>query len=424
MNGLQEKFAMHDTTAVPVKKTATGNLANPRYEALQRRFPTTAYLRERARRHVPSFAFEYMDGGSGQDGGIARNWRSLDAVELVPRYGVTTGLPPVEIELFGRRYAAPIGIAPMGGPSIAWPGADHYLATAAQAARVPYALSTVGGITIERAAEIAPDVFWFQLYRFAKDEHRVGFDLVKRADAAGAHVLMLTLDVPVRTTRSREVASGITYPFRVGPRMAASAITSPGYLWSLWRHGITRFACLAPYAGGDAGINAMARFMQGEQRGAFTWDEVARFRERWKRPLVLKGIMHPSDAEKAVSLGADGIVVSNHGGRQVEGLPAAIDALPAVAAAVGKRATVMMDSGVRSGLDVVRAIALGADAAFAGKAFLWSVGALGADGPAHVIDIMVDEMRSALGQIGARNPLEARSVVVRHPGALNFESNR
>jgi L-lactate dehydrogenase (cytochrome) len=415
---------MHDTTAVAARKTAEGKVMSARYEALHRRFPTVAYLRQHARRHVPNFAFEYMDGGAGADGGIARNWNALDAVELVPRYGVTSGLPPVDVELFGRRYAAPFGIAPMGGPAIAWPGADEYLAAAAQAARVPYALSTVAGISIERAAALAPDVFWFQLYRFAKDEHKVGFDLVRRADAAGAHVLMLTLDVPVRTTRSREVAGGIVYPFRITPRMAAGVATSPGYLQALLKHGITRFACLLPYCGEGAGVNAMAAFMQGEQRGAFTWEEVARFRDRWKRPLVVKGILHPSDAEKAVGLGVDGLVVSNHGGRQVEGLPAAIDALPAVAAAVGKRATVMMDSGIRSGLDVVRAIALGADVAFAGKAFLWGVGALGAHGPGHVIDIMVDEMRSALGQIGARTLTDARSVVIRHPGALKFQSNR
>jgi (S)-mandelate dehydrogenase len=415
---------MHDTTAVTARKLATGQVVSARYEALHRRFPTVAHLRKHARRRVPHFAFEYMDGGTGSDGGIARNWNALDAVELVPRYGVTSGLPPVDVELFGRRYAAPLGIAPMGGPAIAWPGADEHLATAAQAARVPYALSTVAGITIERAAELAPDVLWFQLYRFAKDEHKVGFDLVRRADAAGAHVLVLTLDVPVRTTRSREVAGGIVYPFRITPRMAAGVMTSPGYLHALLKNGITRFACLMPYAGEGAGVNAMAAFMQGEQRGAFTWDEVARFRDRWKRPLVVKGVLHPSDAEKAVGLGVDGLVVSNHGGRQVEGLPAAIDALPAVAAAVGKRATVMMDSGIRSGLDVVRAIALGAEAAFAGKAFLWGVGALGAHGPGHVIDIMIDEMRSALGQIGARTLAEARSVVIRHPGALNFQTNR
>jgi L-lactate dehydrogenase (cytochrome) len=167
----------------------------------------------------------------------------------------------------------------------------------------------------------------------------------------------------------------------------------------------------------------MARFLRGEQRGAFTWEEVARYRDRWKRPLVVKGVLHPADAEKAIALGVDGIVVSNHGGRQVEALPAAVDALPAVVAAAGGRASVMLDSGIRSGLDVVRAVALGADAAFAGKAFLWGLGALGAGGPGHVIDVMGDEMRSALGQIGARNVAEARATMVRHPGALKFGSN-
>ena len=414
---------MHDTTGLANRKPEWGVTGAPPNPGLHRRFPTIAYLRQGACRHIPYFAYEYCDGGAGADTGIARNWSALDAVELVPRYGVTTVLPPVEVELFGRRYAAPIGIAPMGGPALVWPGADMYLAQAAQRTRVPYTLGTVGTATIERIAEAAPDVFWFQLYRFAKDDHKVGFDLVRRADAAGAHALVLTMDVPVRTTRSREVAGGIVYPFHITPGMALGVISTPGYMMSLMKHGITRFACLLPYAGESADINAMARFMQGEQRGAFTWEEVARFRERWKRPLVLKGIMHPSDAEKAVTLGVDGIIVSNHGGRQVEGLPASIDALPAVVAAVGKRAAVMLDSGVRSGLDVIRAVALGAQAAFAGKAFLWGVGALGEDGPGHVIDIMIDEMRSALGQVGAPTLDEARAVVVRHPGALSFQSN-
>ncbi len=173
------------------------------------------------------------DGGAGADGGIARNWAAFDAVELVPRYGVTTALPPVDVTLFGRRYSAPIGVAPMGGPSLVWPGADQYLAAAAQRARVPYTLGLVGGMTVEHAAEIAPDVLWFQLYRCSRNEHAIGFDLVKRADAAGVHVLVLTLDVPVRTTRSREVAVGISSPFRPDLRMMAGIVTSPGYLKSL-----------------------------------------------------------------------------------------------------------------------------------------------------------------------------------------------
>jgi (S)-mandelate dehydrogenase len=412
---------MHDTTALAATAAADYSPAdNPRFVKLHRRFPTIAYLRRHARRHAPRFAFEYLDGGAGDDGGIARNWRALDAVELVPRYGVTTALPPVGIELFGRRYAAPFGIAPMGGPSIVWPGADGYLAAAAQRAHVPYTLGLVGGMTVERAAEIAPDVLWFQLYRCARNEHAIGFDLVRRAQAVGVHVLMLTLDVPVRTTRPREVVVGITSPFRPDLRMMCGILARPGYLRSLWRHGQPRFGNLKPYAPAATDVNAVASFVRQEMRGAFTWEEIARYRERWKRPLVVKGILHPDDAERCVTLGIDGIVVSNHGGRQVEGLPASIDALPAIGSAVNGRAVVMLDSGIRSGLDVVRALALGAQAVFAGKAFLWGLGALGAQGPGHVIDLLIDETKAVLGQIGATGAAQARSVVTRHQGALRF----
>src|ERR1700678_4019209 len=222
-----------DEPTTPQYSLSAGATGPAEQMKLRQRYPTIAYLRRRARRHVPGVAFEYMDGGAGADGGIARSWRALDAVELIPRYGRTTELPAVAMDLFGRPYAAPIGIAPMGGPAIVWPGADRYLAQAAQRARVPYVLGTVGGMTIEAAAEIAPDVLWFQLYRFPDDGHRVGFDLARRADAAGVHVLMLTLDVPVRTTRPREVASGITTPFRPDLAMALAIAGAPGWLMSL-----------------------------------------------------------------------------------------------------------------------------------------------------------------------------------------------
>lgn len=415
---------MSVTTITPVAAAAPVAASNtpikPPDSELMRRFPNIHHLRAYARRHVPHFAFEYMDGGAGTDGGIRRNWDALDAVELVPRYGVMPKLPSVDVALFGRRYTAPIGIAPMGGPSTVWPGADAQLAQAAQRLRIPYAMSTVAGISIERAAELAPDVFWFQLYRFANNNHAVGFDLVRRADEAGAQVLMLTMDVPVRTTRAREVAVGITNPFRINWRMAGGTLVRPGYLKAFLTHGIPRFVNFAPYVGEKTDAASVSKFLRGEQRGAFTWEEVARYRDRWKRPLVVKGIMHPADAEKAVALGCDGLVVSNHGGRQVEALPAPIDALPAIASAVGGKATILMDSGIRSGLDVVRAIALGANAAFAGKAFLWGLGALGEQGPGHVIDLLIDEMRAALGQIGAATLAEASLADRRHPGALVY----
>jgi L-lactate dehydrogenase (cytochrome) len=190
------------------------------------------------------------------------------------------------------------------------------------------------------------------------------------------------------------------------------------------RHGQPRFATIREYVGENPSTNEILAFARREIGGAFTWDEIARYRERWQGPLMLKGVMDPADAERAVSLGIDGIWVSNHGGRQLEAIPPTIDVLPAVASAVGSRATVLLDSGVRSGLDVVRAVALGADAAFAGKAFLWGLGALGPQGPGHVLDLFGDEARAALGLIGARNASEARQVVIRHPGALAFPTDR
>lgn len=413
---------MHDMTAksvsLPVVPSPIG--PSPAFDRNHRRFPTTAWMRKEAVRQVPRFAFEYGDTGAGNDVGILDNWSAFDAVKIVPRYGVTNTLPPVDVELFGRRYAAPLGIAPMGGPSIVWPGADLLMAKAAQAARVPYTLGVAGGATIEEVAKVAPDVFWLQLYRFWKDDHKIGFDLVERAKRAGAKVLALTLDVPVRTTRSRETYAGLAGEFRPNARMLYEMIVRPKWLLALLRNGYPRFATIRSYAGERASTNDVIRFARSHMGGAFSWDEVARYRERWPGPMLLKGILHPADAEKAVAMGIEGIWVSNHGGRQIEALMPSIDVLPAIRAAVGNRATVVLDSGIRSGQDVMRALALGADAAFAGKSFLWSVGALGDEGPAYLIDLYIGELRASLGQIGALSPAEARDASIRHPGRVAF----
>ena len=414
---------MHDITSRVA--AISGHKRSPNFLKNQRWYPTVYDLRRGAKTRLPHFAFEYGDGGAGDDTGIRRNWSALDAIEMVPRYGVMPELPPVHVELFGRKYSAPLGVAPMGSPIVVWPGADKIFAAAAQRVGVPYTLGCAGGATIEEIAAIAPDVFWLQLYRFAKNDHAIGFELVKRAEAAGVHVLMLTLDVPVRTIRAREVKVGLGGggAFRADWRMVASMLKCPGWPMAMLKHGIPRFANIQPYAGPNASLNDTIRFARKEMGGAFSWDEVARYRDKWKKPLVVKGILHPADAEKAVSIGVDGILVSNHGGRQVEALPAPIDCVPAVRSAVGKRATILFDSGVPCGTYVARALALGADAALAGKAFLWSLGALGADGPGHAIDLLIDELQSALGQIGAHSPAEARDVLLRHPGAYDFGQN-
>ena len=411
---------MHDITARAA--AMPGSTRSPNFLKHQRWYPTIYDLRRGSKRRLPHFAFEYGDGGAGDDTGIQHNWAALDAIEMMPRYGVMPALPPVNVELFGRKYAAPLGVAPMGSPIVVWPGADKLLAKAAQHARVPYTLGVAGGATIEEIAEIAPDVFWMQLYRFAGNDHAIGFDIIKRADAAGAHVLMLTLDVPVRTVRSREVKVGLGGggKFKADWRMVASMVKCPGWAVAMLQNGQPRFANIQPYAGKGASLNDTIKFARKEMGGAFSWEEVARYRDKWKKPMIVKGLLHPADAEKAVSLGIEGILVSNYGGRQIEALPPPIDCVPAVVKAVGSKATVLFDSGVRSGTDVARALALGASAALAGKAFLWSLGALGSEGPSHAISLFIDELQSALGQIGAHSPAEARNVMVRHPGALHF----
>jgi len=309
----------------------------------------------------------------------------------------------------------------MGTPSIVLPGADIALAKAAQRQRVPYTLGLVGGATIESIADVAPDVFWFQLYRCGLNDHRIAFDLMDRAHAAGVGALVITLDVPVRTVRPREVAVGFgrSIRFRPTPRMLWDISTHPHWARALLSHGQPRFENFRRYIGENANLNEMIEFARREIGGNFSWEEIARYRDHWKGPMIAKGILHPADAEKAVAIGFDGILVSNHGGRQIDALPASIDCLPAVVDAVGKRATVLIDSGIQSGTDVVRGLALGARAAFAGKAFLWGLGALGSSGAEHVLSLLQEETQAALGQIGARDVSDVQTATVMHSHAID-----
>jgi len=385
---------------------------------IRRSFPTVEDLRKHSRARIPGFAFEYADCGVGSDLNVRVNRSALDAVELVPRCGVDREDTSIEVTLFGRRYAAPLGIAPMGLPSMIWPGAEFALGKAAQRARIPYTVGCVGGCAVERLGEVAPDVLWFQLYRLARDEHKVGLDLIKRAERAGAHVLVLTLDVPMRSKRPREMKNRLTVPFQPGLRTIYEVMTSPAWLAALVRNGQPDFVNMAPYAGKARG--AIADFVTREMGGSFTWDEVKRYRDAWKGPLVVKGVMHPDDAERAIAAGVDGIQVSNHGGRQFEAAPAAIDVLPAIAGVAGGKATILFDSGVRSGIDVLRVLALGAQAALAGRPFLYALAALGDEGGDYVTELLVEEIRTAVRQAGLHVVADAPLLEVRHPGALQF----
>jgi (S)-mandelate dehydrogenase len=380
----------------------------------KRKFPSIYDLRRGAMKRLPRFAFEYGDGGAGNDAGIAANWAALDAISFIPRYGVVEKPTSLDCNIFGRAYSAPFGVAPMGSPIIVWPGADKLLAAAAQRARVPYILGIVAGATIEEIVQIAPDVTWLQMYRFARDNHAVGLQLLDRAAQAGVHALVLTLDTPIRTVRPREIRVGLagTESFSPDWRMVLGMVKCPAWGWAMRRNNMPKFANLQPYAGPGANLNRTIEFAREQMAGTFSWEEIKRYRDWWKRPLVLKGILHPDDAEKAISIGIDGLIVSNHGGRQVDALATAINCLPAIVRTANGRLAVFYDSGIRSGSDVARALALGADAVFAGKAFLWGLGALGARGPDHVLDLLYEELQATLGQIGVRALSEVRAAEI------------
>ncbi len=373
---------------------------------LNRRFPALADLDRLARRRLPPMAADYLWAGVGDDLCLNRNRHALDRIILCPRYGRDVTRVNPATRLFGQDYPLPLGIAPMGLTGLVWPRAETILAQAAQDAGLPFVLSTVGTTALEEIAAAAPDHWWFQLYPFADDDHAISRQLIQRAKTAGAKVLVVTMDIPIRSRRLRDIRNGMTLPFHLTPSMIAHALAHPAWCWASIRAGRPRFSTLMPYATQD---DPHAAAMLNRKRTIrISWDDIALFRSLWPGPMVVKGILHPDDASKAVALGIDGIQVSNHGGRQYDAAPAAIDALPAVAAAVAGRAAILFDSGIRSGLDVVRALTLGADFVFVGRPLLAAVAALGGKGARHALALLHDEIRIALGQMGACSVEDAR----------------
>lgn len=403
-----------ETAVQPASQAWGAGSAQGRVAERKRRLPTFSYLDAQARRRIPGFAYDFVDGGTGEHLGARRNKDAFDAIEIVPRYGAPTALR-TDVELFGRSYASPIGISPVGVDGLVWPGATILLAKAAQAARIPYITGTLASASLEQVAELCPHGAWLQLYGMPRDNHRVTFDLVERATRAGIHALVATLDAPVRSKRPRDMRNGLVVPFRPNLRTVWQVATSLPWAMALLSAGSPRFANIERYVGENASQAQAAGFVQREIKGTFDWETLKRMRDRWDKPLIVKGVLHPEDAQQALAIGIDGILVSNHGGRQSEAAPPAIDMLPAIAEVVGQRATLLFDSGIRSGLDVARAVALGADCTFSGRAFLLGLAALGAEGGDYVAEMLTDELRVAMAQSGAHDFTALRNASIRHP---------
>lgn len=353
-----------------------------------------------AKRRTPKVAFDYFEGGAEDEHGLARNEAEFRRHRLVPRYLVDVSEVDQRTTLFGRTYASPFGLSPTGVNSLLRPGAERMLADAAAAANIPYVLSGLGTARLEDIAQAAPQHAWFQLY--AAKDRAISEDQIRRAADAGMNALMYTVDVPVLSKRERDLRNGFGRP-RLPLRVYLEALRHPAWLFDHFRHGggPPLFETWAPYSKGGPSAQAVLQAV-GELWPApdHTWRDVEHFRRLWPRPFILKGILHPDDAVRAAELGVDGVLVSNHGARQLDAAPAALEMLPAIRAAAGDRLTILIDSGFRRGSHIVIARALGAHMAFLGRPVLYGVAAFGRAGAARAIEILRQEVEITLKQIG------------------------
>ena len=340
-------------------------------------------LRRLAKRRLPKIAYDFIEGGLEDELGIRRNEQALRALCLVPRYGVDVQRVDQRTPLFGRTFASPVGIAPTGLGGLFRRGADLMLAEAARRADVPFIMSGNGTGLVEDLGRLAPEHGWFQLY-LAKDRG-ISEDMVRRAGDAGLSTLAITLDVPVNSKRERNLRNGFVRPLKLTLRTKLEACLHPDWMLEYLRHGMPLIANWQAYAPKGATAAQIAEFVASQTPSPVLWRDVENFRRLWSGKLVLKGIMHPDDAGRAAALGVDGIIVSNHGGRQLDRAPGPIEVLPAINAVAGDKVTIMYDSGVRRGADVVTALCLGAKFVFMGRATLYGVAAGGVPGAARAL---------------------------------------
>jgi len=356
-----------------------------------------ADFREAARRRLPRFLFEYIDGGSYAEQTLRRNVADLADIALRQRVLRDVSNLDLSTELFGQRLALPVALAPIGLAGLNARRGERQAVRAAERAGIPFTLSTVGACPIAEVAAAATKPFWFQLYMIR--DRAFMKDLMSAAVAAGCSTLVFTVDMPVPGSRYRDHHTGLAGApgLKGAVWRAAQAALRPAWAWDvgLWGRPHT-LGNVAPVLQGRTGIEDFLAWMRNNFDPSINWRDLDFIRSEWNGPLIIKGILDPADAREAAELGADGIVVSNHGGRQLDGVLSTARALPPIAEAVGDRLTVLADGGVRSGLDVVRMLALGAKGVLLGRAWAWALGAGGEAGITRMLGIIEAEMRIAM----------------------------
>lgn len=374
------------------------NSQQPSANAIDSRFPSIEHLRDRARKRMPRFAFEYLDGGCNSEVNLQRNTAEIREVQLKPWYLRDYPGSDLRTEIFDQTYQCPFGISPIGLQGLMWPGATEILAKAAHTHNIPFILSTVATASVETIAEITEGKAWFQLYHPAEDNLRD--KLLDRVAAAGTEVLVILADTPTFAFRPKEIKNGLSIP----PKMSASNIiqmmTHPTWSFSQLLTGVPEFKTMKPYIPKGLNMKHLGLFMNKTFSGRLTPDKISSLRDRWKGKLVIKGVVNYEDAETALKLGVDGIIVSNHGGRQLDAGQSTIKPLTELAKDFGHKTTLMIDSGLRTGPDIACALASGAKLGFMGRSFMYGVGALGKNGGDHTISMLKKQLQQVMEQIG------------------------
>jgi (S)-mandelate dehydrogenase len=358
-------------------------------------------LRTLARRRLPRAIFDFFDGGAEDEVTLRGNRAAFERVRLLPKVLVDVAEVDTAVPLFGVKAKLPLAIAPTGGIGAGRPGADLALARTAKAFGIPYTLATPATASIERIASEVGGRLWFQLYVVRDRDFR--HKLVARARDAGYEALLVTVDLAVSGKRERDPRNGFVTPYRPNWRNSRDVLRRPAWLLDIMRHGLPRMENFEGYKFSSTKVTDIATAVGREMDASFDWDELALLRDLWPRKLLLKGVERPDDAERAAALGCDGVVVSNHGGRQLDGAAPSLEALPAVVRAVGSKLTVLLDGGVRRGVDILKARALGAQAVLTGRATLFGAMAGAEPGARRALEILQTELVRAMQLCGVRS---------------------
>ncbi|AKA36341.1 alpha-hydroxy acid oxidase [Flagellimonas lutaonensis] len=376
-------------------------------ERFAKQYPRIEDLAQKAKKRVPRVAWEYLDSGTGDEALLQHNRTAFQNIRFLPRFCKGPIEANTETTLFGKTYKAPIGMAPIGLTGLLWPKAEQYLAATANRLQLPYCLSTVATETPETIGPLVGDMGWFQLY--PPKDRAVRDSLLQRAKDAGFHTLVVTADVPMASRRERSKRAGLAIPPKITPKLIWQGLTHPVWSYHTLRRGLPRLRTVEHYVN-NSDMKFMSGFVGNRLGGTLDWNYCEELKKAWGGPVVIKGILHPQDAQKCIDIGMDGIYVSNHGARQFNGALSAIEALPAIVDQVNGRVPILFDSGVRSGLDVMRALYLGADFVLVGRPFIWGVAALGQYGGDHVANILVDALQNNMVQLGATNFEQLRAA--------------